>query len=159
MLEAIARREVPRWVDQTFRLITHLGGSACTTCICLLLLAIPGTRQLGVVDALSSLVSHLMVQALKRTVVRRRPSVIQSHIAPLCRLPDAYSFPSGHSCAAMALAVTLALGTPEIALPVLVLAGMVGASRVYLRVHYPTDVVAGQMLGVATSLVLWAILA
>jgi undecaprenyl-diphosphatase len=151
LLAALAGREAPGWIDRGLRLVTHAGGASATVALCLVLLLVPGTRHLGVVGGIANLLSHLLVQGLKRAVVRRRPTVTQPHIAALASLPDHFSFPSGHACAAMAVAASILVESPLAGLPILALALAVGVSRVYLRVHYVTDVVVGQMLGAATA--------
>lgn len=151
---ALAEREAPAWIDRGLRLVTHAGGAAATVTACIVLLLIPATRHLGAVAGLANLISHLLVQALKRTVVRHRPTITLPHIPALTPFPDHFSFPSGHSCSAMAVAVPILLEEPLVGLPVLMLALAVGISRFYLRVHYLTDVVVGQMLGATTALLL-----
>ena len=151
-MAVLAAREAPPWVDRGLRLVTHAGGATATVTLCLALLLVPATRDLGLVAGLANLLSHLLVQALKRAVVRRRPSVTLPHVAALASLPDHFSFPSGHACSAMAVAVPILLAVPIAGLPMLLLALAVGTSRVYLRVHYVTDVVVGQMLGATTAL-------
>jgi undecaprenyl-diphosphatase len=101
---------------------------------------------------MANLFSHLAVQALKHVVIRPRPSVLRPGLAALAHLPDRYSFPSGHACSAMALAVAITLVQPLAGIPALAVALAVGASRIYLRVHYVTDVVVGQLLGAITAL-------
>jgi len=151
-IAALAEREVPTWMDRGLRLVTHAGGARATVAFCLALLLIPATRHLGAVAGTANLLSHLIVQALKRAVVRRRPTVTLPHIAALANLPDHFSFPSGHACSAMAVAVPILLEAPLPGLAALMLAFAVGVSRFYLRVHYLTDVVAGQILGATTAL-------
>jgi undecaprenyl-diphosphatase len=151
-MAALAEREAPAWMDRGLRLVTHAGGATATVILCVVLLLIPPTRHLGAVAGMANLVSHLLVQALKRAVVRRRPTVSLPHIPALATLPDHFSFPSGHACSAMAVAIPILLEAPAVGLPVLVLALMIGVSRVYLRVHYVTDVVVGQILGATTAL-------
>jgi undecaprenyl-diphosphatase len=148
-LLALSDRQAPGWLDRTLRLITHLGGFAATAAISLGLLIIPGTRQVGLAMTMANAVSHLVVQILKRSVVRPRPDI--NGVLALTLNPDAFSFPSGHACAAMTLAVTAICDNPVSGLPALGLAFLVGASRVYLRVHYVTDVVVGQLVGAATA--------
>ncbi|MEO8199406.1 MAG: phosphatase PAP2 family protein [Gemmatimonadota bacterium] len=148
----LSRRQVPRWVDGSLRIVTHLGGGGLSIAICLSFLAIPTCRHVGVLAALANLLSHFVVQLLKRTVVRSRPSIRLQHVVPLAALPDPWSFPSGHGCAAAAIGMTIALEWPIVTVPVLGLAAIVGASRVYLRIHYPTDVVVGQLIGGITAL-------
>lgn len=151
LVSALALRQAPRWMDRALRGVTHAGDAGTTIALSLLLLLFPVTRQLGLVSVLANLASHLAVQALKRTVVRQRPSVLLPHINPLTALPDHFSFPSGHSCAAMALAVSILLVEPLAGVPALGIALAVGVSRVYLRVHYPTDVLVGQILGAGAA--------
>jgi undecaprenyl-diphosphatase len=152
VLRTVASRELPRWFDRVMRGATHLGGAGFAVAVPLALLALPGTRPLGATMAVAVLTSHLAVQLLKRTVVRARPSVREPGIPALSAPPDAYSFPSGHAAAAMALALPVAFVSPWLALPAVTGALLVGASRVYLRVHYVTDVVVGQVLGAAAAL-------
>ena len=149
---ALAEREAPAWIDRGLRLVTHAGGATATVSFCIMLLLIPATRHLGEVAGSANLISHLLVQALKRAVVRRRPTVTLPHIPALTTFPDHFSFPSGHSCSAMAIAVPILMEAPLAGVPVLMLALAVGISRFYLRVHYVTDVVVGQMLGATTAL-------
>ena len=150
-IDALSQREAPSWLDRGFRLVTHAGGASLTIGLTLVLLLIPSTRHLGTVAAVANLLSHLMVQALKRAVVRPRPSTRLPHVAALADIPDHFSMPSGHACAAMSLGVAVLCWQPWIGVPALLLAFAVGASRVYLRVHYPTDVVVGQVLGAAAA--------
>jgi undecaprenyl-diphosphatase len=89
------------------------------------------------------------VQVLKRTVARPRPCDANGHPLALVDLPDPFSFPSGHAAAASAIGTTLVLSEPFLALLVVPLAVVVSASRVRLRVHHISDVVAGAALGVA----------
>lgn len=153
MVSALALRRAPKWMDRALRWITHAGDATTTIALSLLLLAFPATRPLGLIAALANLGSHLLVQLLKRTMVRRRPSDLLPHIHPLVAIPDHYSFPSGHACAAMAVATSIALMEPIAGIPAMLLALGVGVSRVYLRVHYPTDVLVGQILGAGAALV------
>jgi undecaprenyl-diphosphatase len=152
LLGAFAGLDAPAWLDRGFRLLTHAGGATASAAACLLLLAIPATRRIGLVATLANVGSHLVVQALKRSVVRPRPSGRQPHLAPRIHLPDEFSFPSGHACAAMAVSTAILLASPLAGGPALLVALLVGASRVYLRVHYPTDVVVGQLLGAGSAL-------
>jgi undecaprenyl-diphosphatase len=71
----------------------------------------------------------------------------------LVHIPDAFSFPSGHAAASISIALTVLLTGPELlGAALLALGVIIGASRVYLRVHYVTDVLAGQLLGAGGAL-------
>jgi undecaprenyl-diphosphatase len=147
-LMALGSRRVPRRVDRTLKAVTHLGGTSATLLFCLALLPSPGTRALGFAAILANALSHLIVQVLKRSVVRPRPM----ELVPLAHHPDAFSFPSGHACAASTMAVMLTVADPALGVPTVMVALLVGLSRVYLRVHYVTDVVVGQFIGAVTAL-------
>lgn len=155
LLDALARREAPPWADRAFRIVTHLGGATFTVAAALVLIALPDTRHLGLVAGMANLFSHLVVQVLKRTVVRQRPTVLRPHIVALAELPDHFSFPSGHSAAAMSLAIPVLLMAPLAGIPCVLLALAIGTSRVYLRVHYASDVVVGQALGAAAAVAVY----
>ncbi|MFE0651918.1 phosphatase PAP2 family protein [Streptomyces sp. NPDC059534] len=95
----------------------------------------------------------------KRLVRRPRPDreaarvVVGRHV----RMPDSASFPSGHTASAVAFATAVGTVLPVAALPLGVLAGAVGYSRVHTGVHYPGDVAAGAFLGVASAVVALAV--
>src|SRR5581483_422329 len=91
-------------------------------------------------------VADLAADALKAVVDRRRPRV--DH---LVSLPGSSSLPSGHAATSFACALVLARLVPRLAAPLLVLAAAISYSRLYVGVHYPSDVVAGAVLGVAVA--------
>lgn len=89
---------------------------------------------------------------VKQTIRRNRPFTslngIQNRIIP----SDQFSFPSGHTAAAFIMATLLASFFPAAAIPVYLWASLVGLSRVYLGVHYPSDILAGVVMGSACAL-------
>ena len=132
-----------------WRLCTHLGGTASTVTAAAAPLAGSSTLRDAAIRAMLALVaSHLVVQLLKRGVTRPRPS--RSGGAALVREPDRYSFPSGHATAAMAVTLSYALAFPALAVPLLLLGLGVGYSRVALGVHFPGDVIVGQIIAAIT---------
>jgi undecaprenyl-diphosphatase len=147
--EAAGRRA---WVA-----VTHLGG-AWSTCTAAALPAFAGgaLRSAAIRATAALVVSHALVQLLKRNVVRERP-VLGVGADPLVSIPDAFSFPSGHSTAALSVALAYAIAFPSLAPLLLSLAIAVGVSRVVLRVHYPGDVLAGQAIAVVTNIVICAV--
>jgi undecaprenyl-diphosphatase len=131
------------------RLATHLGGARCTLLTGLALLAVGGDAQrTGAAALLGNVLSHVLVQILKRTVARPRPCDANGAPLALVELPDPFSFPSGHSAAAFAVAVPIALTWAWLAPLALATACYVGWTRVALRVHYASDVLAGALLGI-----------
>ncbi len=134
-----------------WRGITHIGGARATIGACFLLLAFPSISLLMAWRVLLLLgISHAVVQVIKRCVGRPRP-VAHDSMPLLVEVPDRFSFPSGHACAAMAVAVGFASYFPAFSLPLMVLAILVGFSRVVLGVHYPGDVVVGQTVALITA--------
>jgi undecaprenyl-diphosphatase len=89
----------------------------------------------------------LTVALLKRAVGRPRPPLADPSLHPLVALPNSSSFPSGHAAAAFAFAVALSLLAPRLRWLYLAVATLVAVSRVWLGVHYPSDVLAGALVG------------
>lgn len=134
--------------------ITHLGGVSCSVLAATVPIPMGGTLGDAARQTLAILIcSHLVVQLVKRTVSRPRPSRVTDCVTLVVE-PDQFSFPSGHSAAAMAVAVGYALAFPSLAVPLVLAALLVGASRVFLGVHYPGDVLVGQLISVVTAVAL-----
>jgi undecaprenyl-diphosphatase len=89
----------------------------------------------------------LVNYGVKVAVGRERP-LIEDH-PPLARAPSKLSFPSAHATSSLAAATALGRVAPEARLPLYALAGAISACRPYLGMHYPSDVLAGAVLGTA----------
>ncbi len=112
----------------------------------------PLGTHLGLRIAAATVGATALSQTLKRSLTRARPDAAIAGFEPLATNPDRFSFPSGHSAAAFAVAVAFA-GEPGALGPLaLLLATGIGLSRVYLGAHYPLDVAAGGILGVFAGL-------
>ena len=133
------------------RWLTHFGGARVTLAVGLAFIAL-GEPRLGLTALLANAGSHVFVQLLKRAVARARPCDAGGRPLALVDLPDPHSFPSGHAAAATAVAVTVALAHPMAGPIVLPLAALVAYSRVALRVHHVSDVIAGVVLGLGGAI-------
>ena len=87
--------------------------------------------------------------ALKPLFARPRPCDLQPEMLTLVARPHGWSFPSGHTASAFAAAFALWLQNRRLGVPALVLAGFIGFTRMYLYVHFPTDILGGVALGLA----------
>lgn len=89
---------------------------------------------------------------LKHLVARARPFDVIQNLVPLITKPTDYSFPSGHTACSFAVAFLLFRKLPKkYGIPCLILATLIGFSRIYLGVHYLSDVIAGAVSGIVLS--------
>lgn len=88
---------------------------------------------------------------LKNVVARPRPCDVIPEMPLLIPQPQSFSFPSGHTMSSFAAATVLLFASWKWGIAAYAMAGVVGFSRVYLFVHYPTDVLAGVALGIAVA--------
>ena len=94
--------------------------------------------------ALDVLLCNVM---LKPLVGRMRPFTVNTGMELLINAPKDFSFPSGHTAASFAAAFALLFVKNKLWIPSMILASLIAFSRLYLYVHYPTDVLAGILLG------------
>jgi undecaprenyl-diphosphatase len=130
------------------RRITHLG-DAQVWVFTALVLAAAGSGTLAVRLGAATGLSALVAQLVKRLSKRRRPSAGIPGFIALVANPDAFSFPSGHTAAAVSAAIAWAGEGQWLGALAAGLAALVGASRVALGAHYPLDVAVGALIGLA----------
>jgi undecaprenyl-diphosphatase len=97
---------------------------------------------------LSFAVEFAAYKLIKQLVKRPRPFRQMEGLTNLIVPQDFFSFPSGHTAGAFVVALSVAPCYPWLAIPACLWAALVGFSRIYLGVHYPTDVLAGACLGI-----------
>jgi undecaprenyl-diphosphatase len=157
MLRCAMSPAAPRVSRLCWTAITHLGGTVPSIVAAgLPLLVCCELYRAGELAVASVVVSHLLVQLVKRTVGRGRPSLGCDRSA-IIQEPDRFSFPSGHATASFAVALAYATAFPLWSGPLLLLAVLVGFSRIRLGVHYPSDVVVGQLLATLTTILVLAV--
>ncbi|MGV3707489.1 MAG: phosphatase PAP2 family protein [Gemmatimonas sp.] len=136
----------PRVRCRMWLVATHLGGARVSIMMTLSLLALPSVDIAFFYRAALNLIcSHLAVRFVKQRAERARPGVTMA-LQALVVTPDKFSFPSGHSSAALSVALAYAVAFPAFGPLIVLLAFLVGTSRVALGVHYPGDVLAGQLI-------------
>lgn len=140
-------------MDKIMIVITTLGnGGAIWIAVGLLLAISKKYRNIGIMVLLSLVVSAILGDCIIKNLVQRlRPCAHISQSKLLVTKPLSYSFPSGHATAAFAAAGILAKYLKKYAIGCYVLASLVAFSRLYVYVHYPSDVLAGIILGTVCS--------
>ena len=155
----------PEWIELALSDLTALGGP---TVLGLVAFAVMGFLVLqaqyrsALVILITAISGELVSNAMKHTFMRPRPTVV-----PHLRDVVSTSFPSGHAMESAIIYLTLGTMLMRVAesrltkvyclAMALLLTFLVGVSRVYLGVHYPTDVIGGWILGFGWALVCWLI--
>lgn len=149
------------FTDTVFPVITYLGEAGILWILAaVILLCRRKTRLWGVSMAAAIAAGFLLGEiVLKNMVCRPRPfQMFPDYAALLIPAPSGWSFPSGHSCSSFAAAAALCRWSKRWGIPALVLAGLIAFSRIFLFVHWPTDVLAGAAMGAGIGLLAaWAV--
>lgn len=140
-----------RWLDRSMPLLTHIGGATFSVGLFAILWLI-GVGGIGIEGLISLTSSHLLVQVMKRGFVRPRPYLVYEQLLTAKNPLQDFSFPSGHTTAVFSTFVTIVLHHSYLFPILFPIACMVALSRVYLGLHYPTDVLIGAMIGILFSL-------
>ncbi len=136
-------------MDLLMRTVTFLGDAGWVWIATGLILSIiPKTRKVGFTVCLSLLFSVLISNVtLKPIIARTRPYDLVEGIKLIIDAPKDFSFPSGHTSASFAAAVSIFAYNKKWGCIPVFLALLIGFSRLYLYVHFPTDVLGGAVIG------------
>ena len=150
------------WLDGIMKALTFLGnGGWFFIVLGAALLAYPKTRRYGAAVLAALLVDFLILNlGIKPLLARVRPYDRYSDLLPLVGPEKDFSFPSGHTGCAFAAAGALFFSLPKerksIKTAALLFAVLIGWTRLYVGVHYPTDVLAGALIGLGSAaLAVW----
>lgn len=138
------------FMDAIMPFITQLGDAGLIWIILSIGLIIPKkTRKIGFVMIIALILNGIICNIiLKPMLARIRPFDVNTAIKLLINKLRDFSFPSGHTSASFTAASVLFFRKSKLFVPSLVLAFLISFSRLYLYVHYPSDVLAGLVLGV-----------
>lgn len=137
--------------DVVIPFITKLGDAGMIwILLSVVLLLIPRTRKSGAILAVALCVDVVLCNGILKNLFRRiRPCDVNTSIQLLVARPDDFSFPSGHTAASFAaVAALMFAGEKKLWIPALVFAVFIAFSRLYLYVHYPTDILGGIAVGI-----------
>ena len=139
--------------------ITSLGdGGIVWLSMAVVMLVFKKTRLCGITImagmALSLLLGNLF---LKNVIARPRPCAVDSTVKLLIPYPSEYSFPSGHTLHGFTAATAIFLYFKKAGIGALLLAAAIAFSRMYLFVHYPTDILGGILLGMLDAVIVYTI--
>lgn len=156
----VQRWRAPRWV-RLWMICATRGGDGWLWCAMgLVVLLFGDERRFLAVGASGAAVGAGMglFLVLKRAIGRKRPCAMEPHCWATLLPPDQFSFPSGHSITAFAVAVSLGLFYPELAVGLMFCAFSVALSRILLGMHFLSDVLAGSLLGALLGYLAWLLL-
>jgi undecaprenyl-diphosphatase len=142
-----------RVLDIIMPYITHLGSAGFVVALptAMIIYRKSGFKILGIEIFIALSASHLIAHVIKRAVNRPRPWIALENVNSYGIRLYNYSFPSGHTTAAFSTAIVLSAYFPLLSSIFIILAFIVGISRMYLGVHYPSDVLIGGAIGSITA--------
>ncbi len=137
-------------MDALMKSITFFGNAGWFwIVVAIVLIIIPKTRKIGLTASVALIFSLLLCNVtLKPIIARIRPYDVAENISLIISAPKDYSFPSGHTSASFAASWAIFTYNKKWGALALAFAGLIAFSRLYLYVHFPTDVLGGLVLGI-----------
>ena len=121
--------------------------------VAILLICMKKYRKCGLQVAVAMLLTFIVGNLILKNMIHRdRPCWIDPSITLLIKSPSDYSFPSGHSMNGFTASVSILLCDKKLGIPAVILAAAIAFSRLYNFVHFPTDVIAGIVIGIVSAL-------
>jgi undecaprenyl-diphosphatase len=149
VMKRVHRWRAPRWLRIWMVFATRLGDGWIWYTLGIALLLFGGDlRYIAVAaSATAEAAALVLFRAIKKVSKRKRPCQLEAHCWSNVLPPDQFSFPSGHSISAFAIAIPLCIFYPELQAALLVLSLSIAISRVILGMHFVSDVIVGSLLG------------
>ncbi len=149
LMRRVNRWRAPRWVRIASVWATRMGDGWLWYSLAIMILEFGGDLRYRALATASFavLAGMLLFMSVKRVSRRSRPCQQEPHCWATILPPDQFSFPSGHTITAFAIAVSLGQLYPPAAACLLLVASIIGASRVLLGMHFLSDVIAGALFG------------
>ena len=141
------------FLDKFFTFITHLGDEGWIWIVAgVVLLCFKSRRRVGIAVLLGLLGGLLIGNLLLKNVIgRERPCWINDAVVMLIDMPTGYSFPSGHTLSSVIAATCMMISDKRLGIPAIVLAALIAFSRLYIYVHFPTDIIGATILGIGIA--------
>ncbi|MBW6411512.1 phosphatase PAP2 family protein [Clostridium weizhouense] len=147
-------------MDRVIPFITSLGnGGFIWIAIAIIFIITKKYRKYGLIMIPTLIICGLIGDVtIKPLVGRERPFNITEGIELLIKAPTGFSFPSGHTMSSFAAAAIISKANNKFGILAFILAALIGFSRMYLYVHYPSDVLVGCILGIIFSSIIYKII-
>lgn len=154
LMRRVHKWRPPRWFRILTILMTRLGDGWLWYSLGLILFFFGGDHRYAAIAAaaVAALTGIMIFRAIKSMSVRKRPCEIEPHCWSQVLPPDKYSFPSGHTITAFAIAISVGLFYPQLQAPLLAVALLIASSRIILGMHFLSDVIAGAAIGIGLGL-------
>jgi undecaprenyl-diphosphatase len=149
LMRQVNRWRAPRWLRLWMMAATRGGDGWLWYAMGLVVALFGGSERIAALAAatVSTALGIALFLKLKRTFGRRRPCALEPHCWATLLPPDQFSFPSGHTITAFAVAISLGAFYPAMLLGLLFCALSVAVSRIILGMHFLSDVIAGAAIG------------
>lgn len=143
------------FLDAVMPIITYLGsGGLVWSITAIIMLCFKKSRKTGIIMIVSMLLGlFLSTMGLKNVIARERPYNTDGALLNaenlLIGIPSGrFSFPSGHAISSFSAATVIMMYNKKLGIPEIILASLICFTRLYLYVHFPTDVIAGAVFGI-----------
>ncbi len=139
------------FLDSCMPIVTKLGSKGFIwLVIAFIMICTKKYRKCGIIMVISLIAGVIIGNLfLKNIIARPRPCWLNEEFHMLVGIPGDYSFPSGHTLSSAACATVLTLENWKFAYGAVPLAVLIAFSRLYLYVHFPTDIIGGALIGIA----------